>query len=326
MTSKAYGERRPRRRDRAPSDETAGSAAPHHAVTATATPAPHLVRFYEDDDLLATAVGTFLSDGLSAGDVLTVIATEPHKLAFQERLQSEGLDIESACASGQLAFLDAHETLARFMRGGEPDRDLFEAHVGALIAERAAAANGARLRAYGEMVDVLWKRGERKAAVRLEELWNDLQTRHSFTLLCAYAMGSFYKEPAALHGVCGLHTQVIDEDQDGEGGGRPRLRPTGAPPQLARTLARQRAARARRGGAPRLASRAPPQGRGAARRRLGTEDLRAVSRRRRRPHRTPREDHRGGRRRGHDDGGLAGRRRSRRRGRRGVDRGVVARR
>ena len=42
-----------------------------------------------------------------------------------------------------------------------------------------------------------FQRNKRTAAMRLEELWNDLQTRQSFTLLCAYAVGGFYKEPAA---------------------------------------------------------------------------------------------------------------------------------
>ena len=82
------------------------------------------------------------------------------------------------------------------MRDGEPDRELFDSVIGGVMAERAAVSNGARLRAYGEMVDVLWKGDQKSAALHLEELWNDLQARHSFTLLCAYAIGQFYKEPA----------------------------------------------------------------------------------------------------------------------------------
>ena len=101
------------------------------------------------------------------------------------------------------------------MVNGEPDPARFQAAVGELIAERTARAIGVRSRAYGEMVDVLWKQGARSAAVRLEELWNDLQTRQSFSLLCAYAMGSFYKEPASAQRVCGTHTHVVGEGWDG---------------------------------------------------------------------------------------------------------------
>ena len=176
----------------------------------------HLVQFYEEEAALETAVAEFLTAGLAAGEIVTVIATREHTAAFERRLASDGLQIEAARASGQILFVDAHETLAKFMRDGEPDAALFQAVVGQLIAERVDRANGARLRAYGEMVDVLWKRDDRRAAVRLEELWNDLQTRQSFTLLCAYAMGSFYKEPAALQSVCETHTHVVGQGSDAQ--------------------------------------------------------------------------------------------------------------
>ena len=123
------------------------------------------------------------------------------------------------------------------MRDGEPDPRLFEAVIGDVMAERAAVANGAELRAYGEMVDVLWRRGEKSAALRLEELWNELQARRSFTLLCAYAMGKFYKEPATIHPVCATHSHVVGLHQDGEAstaaGG------SSLPPEYAPVLARE---------------------------------------------------------------------------------------
>jgi PAS domain S-box-containing protein len=199
----------------------------------------HLVQFYEEEEVLETAVARFLGAGLAAGDALTVIATREHTAAFLRRLESDGSPVGRARASGQLLFLDAHETLARFMRDGQPDPALFQAVVGKLIAERAVGANGARLRAYGEMVDVLWTRGERGAAVRLEELWNDLQTRQSFTLLCAYAMGSFYKEPAALGSVCGTHTHVVGQGWDGTPDSMTDVQAASLPPQYAQTLARE---------------------------------------------------------------------------------------
>jgi hypothetical protein len=44
------------------------------------------------------------------------------------------------------------------------------------------------------MVDVLWRRGQTVAAVRLETLWNQLAQTHAFSLLCGYSMGNFYKD------------------------------------------------------------------------------------------------------------------------------------
>jgi hypothetical protein len=67
------------------------------------------------------------------------------------------------------------------------------------------------VRAYGEMVDVLWQGGRRDAAIRLEEFWNNLAQLQTFSLLCAYHMDNLdadsYRGP--LDCVCKVHTHVI---------------------------------------------------------------------------------------------------------------------
>jgi PAS domain S-box-containing protein len=201
----------------------------------------HLVQFYEDDEFLAGAVAKFLGEGVAAGDVLIVIATIAHLERFLRRLELDGFDVAGMRAFGQLIELDADQTLAKLMRAGEPDPALFEAEIGSLIATRAAAGTG-QVRAYGEMVDILWRDGQRKAALRLEELWNDLQSRHSFRLLCAYAMASFYKQPAGLQCVCATHTHVLETNAS-----NPEQMDASAialPPAYAQRLAREIAQRA----------------------------------------------------------------------------------
>jgi len=73
------------------------------------------------------------------------------------------------------------------------------------------AHEGARVRAFGEMVALLWAQGNHSGAIRLEELWNDLQKSYSFSLFCAYPMhgvgGEKLTEPHG--GVCTLHSRVI---------------------------------------------------------------------------------------------------------------------
>jgi PAS domain S-box-containing protein len=103
------------------------------------------------------------------------------------------------------------------MDGPTPDPRRFAAVVGGAI-ERSLAAAGAVngdgtavVRAYGEMVDVLWKEDNTDGALRLEELWNELASTHAFSLLCAYAMGNFYRTSDAerFRDVCRHHTHVI---------------------------------------------------------------------------------------------------------------------
>jgi signal transduction histidine kinase len=156
-------------------------------------------------------VGPFLGAGLAAGEQILVIATRAHGAAFAQRAETFGG--AGAIASGRFLLEDARETLAKFMVGDMPDPDLFREVLASLIA-RAKEGGGGRLRAYGEMVDLLWRDGNSRAAIRLEELWNDAGQEHSFSLLCAYQMGNFYKEGDASRflAVCRSHTHVIPSE------------------------------------------------------------------------------------------------------------------
>jgi PAS domain S-box-containing protein len=171
----------------------------------------HVVQFYEDDRFLVGAVAEFLTPGLLAGQGAVVIATDAHREALTAQLERAGVDVDGACFRGRLLLLDAEETLSTFMVGSMPDPELFAATVGSAIEKRLRSSGGVGLRAYGEMVDVLWKSGNPEGALRLEELWNDLAHVHRFSLLCAYSMGNFYQQSdaALLQAVCERHTHVI---------------------------------------------------------------------------------------------------------------------
>lgn len=175
------------------------------------TPHEHFVQFYSDDGALSDAVGSFLAEGLRNGQSVVVIATAEHTEAFRFALSAHGVDSGEVVRSGQMLILDAHEALALFMIDDMPDEQLFVTHIGSAIAKVIANSNQPSIRAYGEMVDILWREGNSRAAIRLEELWNDLGATHSFALLCAYAVGNFYHETngAAFDAVCQLHSHVI---------------------------------------------------------------------------------------------------------------------
>lgn len=175
----------------------------------------HIVQFYESEEFLYEVVARFLSSGLTAGAPVVVIATEAHRHAFNAQLESNGFDIKSLCAEGRITLLDARDTLSSFLVDGMPDRARFESVVGGVIQRILAAGCQSRLHAFGEMVDLLWKDGSPDAAIYLEELWNDLGSRHSFSLLCAYVMGNFYNEACTqkFHQICEAHRHVIPTER-----------------------------------------------------------------------------------------------------------------
>lgn len=181
--------------------------APASMLRQPATPAAafHAVYFYEDDADLLPALTGYVSAGLFEDSVI-VIATPEHRRALTEHLDDRYLNV--ARAQNRYIELDAAETLQQFMRRGLPDPDLFQMAVGTMI--RRTVANQRRIRGYGEMVALLWADGHAAAALRLEELWNGLQQRDSFPLLCAYPMSHF--EDHASDGfdqICARHSQLL---------------------------------------------------------------------------------------------------------------------
>ena len=176
----------------------------------------HAVQFYSTDQSLIRTVAAFLAEGLFAGQPAVVVATPAHRVAIAEALMRRGANPQQALRSGDLIVLDAEATLDLFMVDGAPDPDLFEKNVGRLVEQALNGRDTVVVRAYGEMVDVLWKQGAADAAIQLEMLWNKLALKYSFALLCGYAMGSFYKQTQRLDEVIAQHTIVIPHDSDSE--------------------------------------------------------------------------------------------------------------
>src|SRR3984885_2092823 len=173
----------------------------------------HIVQFYGGDGFLLDELSRFIGTALGAGDAAVVIATKEHRDGLSRRLQMWGLDPTWAVAQGRYVAIDAAETLSKITLDGWPDAARFAEVVGTLIARVATAPGGEsrRVAAFGEMVALLWAEGKPEAAIRLEQLWNDLARTHSFSLRCAYPMSSFYREEHGdlLLKICAEHSNVI---------------------------------------------------------------------------------------------------------------------
>ena len=172
-------------------------------------PHEHAVQFYENPDAFLDSACEFLREGLAAGDAGIVIATEEHRRALEARLA--GSVFAGALAKGRYRALDAAETMARFMVGSVPDEERFIDIVGGLIANAGAASSTSRTRAVGEMVALLCAQGLPEAAIRVETLWNELGTRHLFSLFCAYPMSEFAASDRAnaFDQISDAHSRVV---------------------------------------------------------------------------------------------------------------------
>jgi PAS domain S-box-containing protein len=167
----------------------------------------HGVVFHERDDALLDELQRFVRGALVAGEAALVVATRAHLAALSARLGGE-----LAEAGGRYLALEAEEALARILEHDTPDAARFAAVIGAPV-ERAAREHG-RVHAFGEMVALLWTRGDPEGALRLEGLWNDLARRQPVSVLCAYPYAAVVdaRHAAALLRVCAAHSHVLTGD------------------------------------------------------------------------------------------------------------------
>jgi PAS domain S-box-containing protein len=176
----------------------------------------HTVQFYAEDQSLVALLTRFVSTAIGTGGSAIVIATKPHGDALKQALHACGLDTMAALRHGRFILLDAAETLAKFSVDGWPDAARFTELIGACLARAKAASQGgnSRVLAFGEMVSLLWAQGKPDAAIQLEQLWNNLAKTHSFSLHCAYPIGSFAREEdgESFLKICAEHSAVIPSE------------------------------------------------------------------------------------------------------------------
>ena len=174
----------------------------------------HLVHFSSDDEVLVGTVSRFIGSALAAGEAGIIVATTPHLERVAEQLTANGLDVAAVRRQGRFVALDAAETLAQILVHGRPDEGRFAEVIGSVVAR--AAERHPHVRAFGEMVQLLWAQGRRQAAIRLERLWNELIDQTNLSLLCAYSLSEFRSDTdgRALLKICREHSAVVGTGGD----------------------------------------------------------------------------------------------------------------
>lgn len=202
----------PRQRRSAPSATLTPSAS-----TATARPGRrHLVKIYEDDEDLTASLAEYANEGIEQGEPVILIATAAHCDAVLSRLAALGADAAGPLERGEFVLLDAHEMLAKLLTNGYPDPCKFDSVIGSALERLRNGRRQMRIRAYGEMVDILVQRGQTDAAFQLEGLWNRIMAKQPMKLLCSYQIDIL--DPRSSHtlewiSACHAHT-LFPQDRE----------------------------------------------------------------------------------------------------------------
>ena len=172
------------------------------------TACEHFVHLYQSDASLLALLHRYVSDGLRAGEAAVVIATPAHLAALDRRLLADGFDLVAARWQGQYLPMDARATLRQFMVSTGPDEELFQRVLGDVLLR--ARRNGRRVRAFGEMVALLWDDGLRGPTLQLERMWEGFSRRESLPLFCAYPQAAFDEATATeFSDICQAHSRLI---------------------------------------------------------------------------------------------------------------------
>jgi hypothetical protein len=175
-------------------------------------PYRHEVQIYSDEMVLLDRLVPFVAAALKRGYGAIVVATQSHRDTLALRLRSEGLDMDAAMRSGIYVAMDAASTLSIFMVDGMPNSTRFLNVVGGLIEEIAKAGGimHRRVAVFGEWVSLLWNEGNVDAAIRLEQLGNQLVIKHEIDILCGYEMSSTCTAEGNQHfnSICVEHSGV----------------------------------------------------------------------------------------------------------------------
>lgn len=172
-------------------------------------PNNHFVQIYNEEDAFLDTLEGFVSGGLLSGDGVITIATGDHSRRLDQRLLCHGIDPNEERELGNYITLDAQETLDKFILEGMPDKAKFQETIGEVLKE--ARRHNPRIRAFGEMVAILWAEGKDAATIQLESLWHDLCHEKDFSLFCAYPKKVFAESADyAVQNICDTHSRVIN--------------------------------------------------------------------------------------------------------------------
>jgi len=171
-------------------------------------PAPqfHSARFYEASDSLTESAAEFLRYELAHGAAILIACHPDRWPALSRRICQSSDQLGRWISSGRVVAIDAQDFAEK--AGADPGtlKALFQSQIAVHVEN--LHARGARIGAFGEIVDVLWKLGHGELVTELEHLWHRLLGRSGARLMCGYELCSFAGHESEWDLICDQHTEV----------------------------------------------------------------------------------------------------------------------
>lgn len=170
-------------------------------------PGDHLCCIYQTEEEHRQTLSFFLREGLERSEKVVYIAHSHSEETVLDYLRTEGLDVQSYRARGQLRIVAPGQT---YLREGRFDPDSMIAFVRSET-ERALAEGYAALRGTGEMTWVLDEPPGSQWLIEYESKLNDFLPASKCLALCQYDKRRF--TPEVLLDVLCTHPMVLNGSQ-----------------------------------------------------------------------------------------------------------------
>lgn len=169
----------------------------------------HMVLLYKNSDTLIRKITEFVTNGFAKGEPATLVLRSAHEQLLEQELHLLGYDLNVLQATKRLTLHDADDTLKKLMVNGMPDPRVFAGILQPIFEQTGPQAGNIRI--YGEMVAVLWAEGNKRAALALEQMWNDSAATQQYDLFCAYSHADLSDTDFAtvLSDIDRCHSRVI---------------------------------------------------------------------------------------------------------------------
>lgn len=175
----------------------------------------HTVQICLTENSQVDSVTHFVKEGLSNEGTVFIIAKPALRKILKSKMDALSFDGQPFQEPEQIRFFDAEFLLSCLKSKEGLEERTFQQIVAAPIIK--AQSEYKKVRAFGEMVDILGEQSEHDIAIQLEGFWKNLTNTQNLSFLCTYSLNrlSIGSYDEALERICKFHPHLTpQEDKD----------------------------------------------------------------------------------------------------------------
>jgi len=148
----------------------------------------HEAVYYSDEDLFVKDWASIAEEALNTGATFILVTFDERSNRLQAMLEARGVNVARAVRDARFVSMSVDDAISAWMVNGVLDETRFWSAVTSLTlaAARASTSEPPRVVACGECAPSLCAQGDAKAAIRLEQLWDEAATIYNLDIFCGY--------------------------------------------------------------------------------------------------------------------------------------------